>query len=128
MQVPIIYLAILALLNLAVLLAGVIVLAARLRENSREHTELYEVAQQTDAVSYDRIRNLQNQHTALCGRADEAAARLDDLNVRVAALEQSVDDAIAKQKEDFDITGGIAGILSYDPYAAVRKGGEQHGE
>lgn len=105
MQVSAFYLVIQVLLN-AALVADVIVLAIRLHKNSREHTEMREETARGYTGIYERIA---------------------ELNARVEALEQSVDDALSRQKE-FDITDGITGILSYDPYAVMRKGGERDGE
>lgn len=53
---------------------------------------------------------------------------LNELHRRVDDVEKALDEAVEKRKNEFDISDGLEGILSYDPYASFQKGGDVNAE
>ena len=53
---------------------------------------------------------------------------LKELRRRVDDVEKELDENGEKQKTEFDISDGLEGILSYDPYASFQKGGDINAE
>ncbi len=53
---------------------------------------------------------------------------LKELRGRVDDVENARDENGEKQKTEFDISSGLEGILSYDPYASFQKGGDVNAE
>lgn len=53
---------------------------------------------------------------------------LKELRRRVDDVEKELDENGEKQKTEFDISDGLEGILSYDPYASFQKGGDVNAE
>lgn len=53
---------------------------------------------------------------------------LKELRRRVDGVEKELDENGEKQKTEFDISSGLEGILSYDPYASFQKGGDVNAE
>lgn len=59
--------------------------------------------------------------TAACAQANAAYEAPSALERRVEELEQAMDMAAERHRKEFDITEGLASLLSYDPYAAMRR-------
>ena len=53
---------------------------------------------------------------------------LNEFRRRVDDVENALDENGEKQKTEFDISSGLEGILSYDPYASFQKGGDVNAE
>lgn len=53
---------------------------------------------------------------------------LKELRSRVDDVEKELDENDEKKKTEFDISDGLEGILSYDPYASFQKGGDVNAE
>ena len=53
---------------------------------------------------------------------------LNEFRRRVDDLEKELDENDEKKKTEFDISDGLEGILSYDPYASFQKGGDVNAE
>ena len=49
---------------------------------------------------------------------------LNELHRRVDDVEKALDEAVEKRKNEFDISDGLEGILSYNPYDLFQKGGD----
>lgn len=71
---------------------------------------------------------LDDAKAAARAQTKEARAWPSALEGRVEALEQAMDMAEGKRKQEFDITEGLTSLLRYDPYAAMRKDGGLNGE
>lgn len=78
------------------------------------------------------MRRLKRRLQQVCARLDDAGAAVraqakeareapGALERRVEELEQAMDMAAEKRRQEFDITEGLTGLLSYDPYAAMRR-------
>lgn len=53
---------------------------------------------------------------------------LNEFRRRVDDVENALNENGEKQKTEFDISSGLEGILSYDPYASFQKGGDVNAE
>ena len=59
---------------------------------------------------------------------DKAGKLLKALHRRVDDVEKALDEAVEKRKDEFDISDGLVGILSYNPYDLFQKGGDVNAE
>ena len=55
---------------------------------------------------------------------EKAGKLLNELHRRVDDVEKALDEAVEKRKDEFDISDGLVGILSYNPYDLFQKGGD----
>ena len=53
---------------------------------------------------------------------------LNELHRRVDDVEKALDETVEKRKGEFDISDGLEGILSYNPYDLFQKGGDVNAE
>ena len=59
---------------------------------------------------------------------EKAGKLLNELHRRVDDVEKALDEAVEKRKDEFDISDGLVGILSYNPYDLFQKGGDVNAE
>lgn len=71
------------------------------------------------------IRAAKKAKTSFSKKAGEL---MNELRRRVDDVEKALDEAVEKRKNEFDISDGLEGILSYDPYASFQKGGDVNAE
>ena len=72
--------------------------------------------------------SIRDEKKAKDSALEKAGKLMDELHRGVDGVEKALDEAVEKRKDEFDISDGLVGILSYNPYDLFQKGGDVNAE
>lgn len=72
--------------------------------------------------------SIRDEKKAKDSALEKAGKLLNELHRRVDDVEKALDETVEKRKGEFDISDGLVGILSYNPYDLFQKGGDVNAE
>ena len=72
--------------------------------------------------------SIRDEKKAKDSALEKAGERRNEVHRGVDDVEKALDEAVEKRKDEFDISDGLVGILSYNPYDLFQKGGDVNAE